>query len=96
MSTFRANAHPRALALAGEQCPHPTAHAGHAENGVVQCPSCKGPRSIVEMYGKRRTIARCPCTPPVTVETFCEKFSARPGSGKEIAGLEEKNKNTMT
>ena len=53
------------------------AHAGHSENGVVQCLLCKGPRSTVEMYSKRKTIARCPCTPPLTLETFGEKISAK-------------------
>ena len=53
------------------------AHAGHSENGVVQCLPCKGPRSTVEMYSKRKTIARCPCTPPLTLETFGEKISAK-------------------
>ena len=31
--------------------------------------------------------ARCPCTPPSTVETFGEEISAEACSGKEIAGL---------
>ena len=39
--------------------------------------------------------ARCPCTPPLTVETFGEKISAEASSGKEIAGL-LKIKNMMT
>ena len=39
-----------------------------------------------EIYGERKTIAWCPCTPPSTVETFGEKISAEACSGKEIAG----------
>ena len=31
--------------------------------------------------------ARCPCTPPSTVEKFGEEISAEVCSGKEIAGL---------
>ena len=46
-----------------------------------------GPRSAVEMYGWSKTIARCPCTPPSTLETLGEKSSAEACSGKEIAGL---------
>ena len=69
--------------------------AGHSENGVVQCLPCKVPRSTVEMYGKRKTIARCPCTPPLTLETFGEKISAKACSGKEIAGLKRKKKKNM-
>ena len=54
--------------------------------------ACRGraPRSTVGMYGERKTIARCPCTPPLTVETFGEKISAVACSGKEIAGLLKK------
>ena len=44
-------------------------------------------QSTVEIYGCSVTIARCPCTPPSTLETFCEKISASTSSGKEIAGL---------
>ena len=36
-----------------------------------------GPQSTVEMYGWRKTIARCPCTPPSTEETLGEKISAQ-------------------
>ena len=43
-------------------------------------------RSTVGMYGERKMIAQCPCTPPLTVETFGEKISAGACSGKEIAG----------
>ena len=57
-----------------------------AENGVVQCLPCKGPRSTVDVYSKRKTIARCPCTPPLTLEPFGENISAKACSGKEIAG----------
>ena len=32
-------------------------------------------------------IAPCPCTPPLTVETFGEEISAEACFGKEIAGL---------
>ena len=31
--------------------------------------------------------ARCPCTPPSTVETFDEEISAEACSGKEMVGL---------
>ena len=50
--------------------------------------ACRGraPRSTVGMYGERKTIARCPCTPPLTVETFGEEISAEACSGKKIAG----------
>ena len=46
----------------------------------------RAPRSTVRMYGERKTIARCPCTPSLTVEMFGEKISAGACSGKEIAG----------
>ena len=38
-------------------------------------------------YGCSKTIARCPCTPPSTLETFGEKISAEACSGKVIVGL---------
>ena len=47
----------------------------------------RAPRSTIGMYGERKTKARCPCTPPSTVETFGEEISAEACSGKEIAGL---------
>ena len=47
----------------------------------------RAPRSTIGMYGERKTNARCPCTPPSTVETFGEEISAEAYSGKEIAGL---------
>ena len=47
----------------------------------------RAPRSIIGMYGERKTNARCPCTPQSTVETFGEEISAEACSGKEIAGL---------
>ena len=50
------------------------------------CP-WRAPRSTVGIYGERKTIAWCPCTPPSTVERFGEKISAEACSGKEIAGL---------
>ena len=60
-------------------------------NGVVQCqPGGRAPRSTIGMYGERKTNARCPCTPPSTVETFGEEISAEACSGKEIAGLLKK------
>ena len=31
---------------------------------------------IIGMYGERKMNARCPCTPPSTVETFGEEISA--------------------
>ena len=42
--------------------------------------------STVEMYSKRKTITRCLCTPPLTLETFGEKISAKACS-EEIVGL---------
>ena len=52
--------------------------------GVVQCLPVKSPT----IYRRNlRTIAWCPCTPPLTMETFGEKISAEACSGKEIAGL---------
>ena len=47
----------------------------------------RAPRYTIGMYGERKTNARCPCTPPSTVETFGEEISAEACSGKEIAGL---------
>ena len=47
----------------------------------------RAPRSTIGMYSERKTNARCPCTPPSTVETFGEEISAEACSGKEIAGL---------
>ena len=49
-----------------------------------------GPRSAVELYGWSKTIGRCPCTPPSTLETFGEISSAEACSGKEITGLLKK------
>ena len=55
----------------------------------------RAPRYTIGMYGERKTNARCPCTPPSTVETFGEEISAEACSSKEIAGLytEEDNDN---
>ena len=53
------------------------------------CP-LRTPRSTVGIYGERKTIAWCPCTPPSTMETFGQKISAEACSGKEIAGLLKK------
>ena len=53
------------------------AHA-HAENLYTR---------VQIMYCERKTNARCPCTPPSTVETFGEEISAEACSSKEIAGL---------
>ena len=39
------------------------------------------------IYGERKTIAWCPCTPTSTVETFGEEISAEVCSGKEIEDL---------
>ena len=47
----------------------------------------RAPRSTVGIYGERKTIAWCPCTPPSTMETFGKNISAEACSGKEIAGL---------
>ena len=44
----------------------------------------------IGIFGERKTIAWCPCTPPSTVERFAEKISAEACSGKEIAGLLKK------
>ena len=52
----------------------------------------RAPRSTVGMYRVRKTIACCPCTPPLTMETFGEKICAEACSGKEIAGLLEEEK----
>ena len=38
--------------------------------GVVQCLPMKSPTITVGIYGERKTIAWCPCTPPSTVEKF--------------------------
>ena len=51
----------------------------------------RAPRSIIGMYGERKTNARCPCTPPSTVETFGEEISAEACSDKEIAGFTEED-----
>ena len=59
--------------------------------GVVLCLPVKSPTIYrTRIYGERRTIAWCPCTPPSTMETFGEKISAEAYSGKEIAGLLKK------
>ena len=50
----------------------------------------RAPRSTIGMYSERKTNARCPCTPPSTVETFGEEISTEACSGKEIAGLLKK------
>ena len=83
---FVAFRHANTFARGHGQCPQPI------DNGVVQCLPCKGPWSAVEMYGWSKTIARFPCTPPLTLKTFGEKLAC---SGKEIAGLKKK-KNMMT
>ena len=69
------------------------AHA-HADNAPLlrtcnarACYAHEAPRSTVGIYGERKTIAWCPCTPPSTAETFGEEISAEACSGKEIAGL---------
>ena len=73
-------------------CPHvhtdnvPFTHMCMQMASFCAC-SRGGSRSAVEMYGWSKTIARCPCTPPSTMETFGEKISAEACSGKEIAGL---------
>ena len=43
--------------------------------------SGRAPRSTIGMYGERKTNARCPCTPPSTVETVGEEISAEESSG---------------
>ena len=43
------------------------------------------------MYGRRKTNARYPSTPPLTVETLGETISSSTGPGKEIAGLNIQN-----
>ena len=58
----------------------------HVMASFSVCPR-RAPRSTVGIYGERKTIAWCPCTPPLTVETFGEEISAEACSGKEIAGL---------
>ena len=55
----------------------------------------RAPRSTIRMYGERKTNARCPCTPPPTVETFGEEISAEACSGKDIAGLPRKMRMMM-
>ena len=62
----------------------------HAENGVVHCSCVKNRPSTLEMSGRRETIARHPCTPPLLLEAFNEKISASTGSSIEIAVEEEK------
>ena len=59
-----------------------TSHVTHAHAHADNAP-LGGPYA-------RKTIAWCPCTPPSTVERFCEKISAEACSGKEIAGLLKK------
>ena len=51
----------------------------------------RAPRSTIGMYGERKTNARCPCTPPSTVETFGEEISAEACCGKGFT--EEDNDN---
>ena len=58
----------------------------HVMASFSVCP-WRAPPSTVGIYGERKTIAWCPCTPPSTVETFGEEISAEACSGKEIAGL---------
>ena len=43
------------------------------------------------MHREPKAIASRPCTPPSTLEMFGEKFSASPGSSKEIAGFTEED-----
>ena len=43
--------------------------------------------ATVVMHREPKTIASRPCTPPSTLEMFCEKIIASAGSSKEIAGL---------
>ena len=51
--------------------------------------------ATIGMYGERKTNARCPCTPPSTVETFGEEISAEACSSKDIAGLLRKMRMMM-
>ena len=80
----------------------PASRAGHARTctigcyGVVQCLPVKSPRSTVGIYGERRTIAWCLCTPPSIMETFGEKICVEACSGKEIAGSLKKMTTTTT
>ena len=48
------------------------------------------------MYGGRKTIARYPCTPPLTVEKLGERISSSIGSCKEIAGSKKKEEPRRT
>ena len=53
---------------------------------------CGGVRSYGEVYSRRKAIARCPCTPSLTVETFGWNIYASYCSSIEIAGLKKKKK----
>ena len=63
---------------------HPCTHTLMASFSVSRG---RAPRATIGVYGERKTNARCPCTPPSTVERFGEEISAEACSGKEIAGL---------
>ena len=69
---------------------HAHAHAENLHVHALASFSVSRGRATIGIYGERRTIAWCPCTPPSTMETFGGKISAEACSGKEIAGLLKK------
>ena len=58
-----------------------------SNNGVLQGVPSQAPRSDLGLHGRRRAIARCPCTPQGPVEVRGEKINASSSPSKEIAGL---------
>ena len=69
----------------GQRPPFYACVHAHVMASFSVCPR-RAPRSTVGIYGERKTIAWCPCTPPSTM-AFGEIISAEVCCGKEIAGL---------
>ena len=67
------------------------AHARGSQMLMFNVDHGRAPWSTVVTYGKKETIAWCPCTPPTKLETFSDKISASAGTGKEIGGKKKKN-----
>ena len=61
-----------------------------SNNGVLQGVPSQAPRSHLRSRGKRKAIARCPCTPQGPMEARGEKINVSSGPSKEIAGLKKK------
>ena len=64
-------------------CAYACTH-GHDSAPCCSVSARVDPRFTVEMYGWSKTITRCPCTPPSTLESCGEKISAEACSGNGL------------